>query len=153
MIGNFNIRNSDWDPNFHHHSSHTDDLLTLADSLGLELSPPSNPRPTRFTDNPYDSNSVIDLVFLSPNNIGFGYHILHPDIHKLSDYVPLTIEIGIKEINININIWTISKDSKKKKNFISLITNGIMTLNTANINLKETLENIVQQMAIVFGNT
>ena len=84
MIGNFNIRNSDWDPNFHHHSSHTDDLLTLADSLGLELSPPSNPRPTRFTDNPYDSNSVIDLVFLSPNNIGFGYHTLHPDIHKLS---------------------------------------------------------------------
>jgi len=144
MTGDFNIRNSDWDPNFHHHSSHTDDLLTLADSLGLELSSPSNPRPTRFTDNPYNSNSVIDLVFLSPNNIGFGYHILYPDIYKPSDYVPLIIKIGIKEINININIWTISKDSKKKKNFISLITNGIITLNTANINLKETLENIVQ---------
>jgi len=39
MTGNFNIRDSDWDPNFHHYSIHTDNLFTLADSLGLELSP------------------------------------------------------------------------------------------------------------------
>jgi len=152
MTGNFNIRNSDWDLNFYHHSSHTNNLLTLANSLGLELSSSSNPGPTRFMDNPHDSNSVIDLVFLFPNNIGFGYHILYPNIYKLSDYVPLTIEIGIREINININIWTISKDSKEKKNFITSITNGITTLNTANINLKEILENVVQQMTIVFSN-
>jgi len=52
LTGDFNIRDSDWDPNFRHHSSHTDDLITIADSLGLELSPPSNPGPTRFADNP-----------------------------------------------------------------------------------------------------
>ena len=39
ITGNFNIRNSNWDPNFHHHSIHTDDLFILADSLELELSP------------------------------------------------------------------------------------------------------------------
>jgi len=93
------------------------------------------------------------LVFLSPNNTGFDHHILHPDIHKLSDYVSLIIEISIKEINININIWTISKDSEEEKNFITSITNGIITLDTTNINSKETLENVVQQMTTVFGNT
>ena len=52
ITGDFNIRNSDWDPNFHYHSSHTDNLLIVADSLELELSSPSNPGPTRFIDNP-----------------------------------------------------------------------------------------------------
>jgi len=72
LTGDFNIRDSDWDPNFRYHSSHTDDPITIADSLGLELSPLSNPGPTRFADNPSDTNSVIDLVFLPPNNTGFG---------------------------------------------------------------------------------
>jgi len=52
LIGDFNIRDSDWDPSFRYHSSHTDDLITIADSLGLELSLPSNPSPTRFANNP-----------------------------------------------------------------------------------------------------
>jgi len=104
LTGDFNIRDSDWDPNFRHHSSHTDDLITIADSLGLELSPPSNPGPTRFADNPCDTNSVIDLVFLPPNNTGFGQHTLHPEICKPSDYVPLIIEIGIRNVNTDINI-------------------------------------------------
>ena len=39
MTGDFNIRDNNWDPNFHHYSIHTNDLFILADSLGLELSP------------------------------------------------------------------------------------------------------------------
>jgi len=62
------------------------------------------PQPTRFVDNAWNSNSIIDLIFLSPSNLGFGHHILYPEIWKLSDYVSLTIKIGIKEINIDINI-------------------------------------------------
>jgi len=72
LTGDFNIRDSDWDPNLRHHSSHTDNLITIADSLDLELSPPLNPGPTGFTDNPCNTNSVIDLVFLPPSNTGFG---------------------------------------------------------------------------------
>ena len=51
LTGDFNIRDSDWDPSFRHHSSHTDNLITITDNLGLELSPPLNPGPTRFADN------------------------------------------------------------------------------------------------------
>jgi len=45
LTGDFNIRDNDWDPSFRHHSFHTDDLITIADSLGLKLSPPLNPGP------------------------------------------------------------------------------------------------------------
>ena len=86
------------------YTSHTDDLITIADSLGLELSYPSNSGPIRFADNLRDINSVIDLVFLPLGNTGFGRHMLHSEIHKPSDHVPLIIEIGIREINTDINI-------------------------------------------------
>jgi len=119
LTEDFNIRDSDWDPNFRYHSFHTDDLITIADNLGLELSPPSNPGPTRFADNPHNTNSIIDLIFLPPGNTGFGQHMLHPEIHKPSDHVLLIIEIGIGEINTDINIWSIKKDSKEEKDFIT----------------------------------
>ena len=104
MTDDFNIRDSDWDLLAYYHSMHTDNLMTIVDSLGLELSHPSNPGPTRFADNPWNSNSVLDLVFLPPNNPGFGKHILHPEIWKPSDHVLLTIEVSIRNINININV-------------------------------------------------
>jgi len=52
MTDDFNIRDSDWDPLAYYHSMHTDNLMTIVDSLGLELFHPSNPGPTRFADNP-----------------------------------------------------------------------------------------------------
>jgi len=51
MTGNFNIRDSDWDPNVQYYSIHTEDLMSIADSLDLELATPVNPGPTRFADN------------------------------------------------------------------------------------------------------
>jgi len=51
MTGDFNIRDSDWDPNVQYHSIHMEDLMTIADSLDLELTMPINPGPTRFADN------------------------------------------------------------------------------------------------------
>jgi len=122
---------------------HTDNLITITDSLGLEFFPPSNPGSTRFVDNLWDSNSVLDLVFLLPNNSEFGKHILHSEIQKPSDYVLLTIEVGIRSINIDINIQSIRKDSKEEKNFIITITNGVNNLNTSSITTKEELEDSV----------
>ena len=130
----------------------TDDLITIADSLGLKLSPPSNSGPTRFADNPRDTNSVIDLIFLSPGNTGFGQHMLYPEICKPSNHIPLIIEIGIGEINTDVNIWSIEKDSKKEKDFITSLVQGIQSLNTSVIRSKENLKTLVQQLANVFEN-
>jgi len=151
MTGNFNIRDNDWDPNYPHHSAHTKDLLTLAESLGLNLSPPINPGPTRFADNLRDTNSVIDLAFINPNNSGFGQHSLHPGLCRPSDHVPLIIEVSINETNIDNSFWSISKDSEEEKNFIKAITDNILALDTSNITSKENLETIVQRLASTFN--
>jgi len=151
MTGDFNIRDNDWDPNYPHHSVHTEDLLTLAKSLGLDLSPPINPGPTRFADNSRDTNSVMDLAFINPNNSGFGQHSLHPELCRPSDYVPLIIEVSINETNIDNSFWSISKDSEKEKNFIKAITDNTLALDTSNITSKENLEAIVQRLASTFN--
>jgi len=151
-IGDFNIRDSDWDPSFRHHSFHTDDLITITDSLGLELSLSSNPGPTRFVDNPHDTNSVIDLIFLPPSNTGFGQQTLHPKIHKPFNHILLIIEIGIGETNTDINIWSIKKDSKEEKNFITSLVRGVQSLDTSAIRSKANLKILIQQLAFVFEN-
>jgi len=66
--------------------------------------------------------------------------------------VILTIEVGIRSINIDINIWSIRKNSKEEKDFIILIANGVSNWNTSNIATKEELEDAVQQLAIIFEN-
>ena len=64
MTGDFNIRDSLWDPNFPHHSTISDNLLIIADSFNLILSTTTNPCPTRYSDMAGEANSVIDLMFL-----------------------------------------------------------------------------------------
>ena len=50
MTGDFNIRDSLWDPTFPHYSSISNDLFIIADSFNLELLIPTNPIPTRYLD-------------------------------------------------------------------------------------------------------
>ena len=64
MTGNFNIRDSIWDPSFPHHSTSSDDLIIIADSFNLELLFPTNCVPTRYSDSDIGLNLVIDLMFL-----------------------------------------------------------------------------------------
>jgi len=78
--------------------------------------------------------------------------MLHPKICKPSDHVPLIIEIGIREINTDINIWFIKKNSEEEKNFITSLVHSIENLNTSTIRSKENLENLVQQLATIFEN-
>jgi len=64
MTGDFNIRDSLWDPSVPHHSSISDDLIIIADLFNLALSMPINPCPTRYSDTAGEANLVIDLMFL-----------------------------------------------------------------------------------------
>jgi len=51
MIGDFNIRNSNWDLSYPYHSTHTNTLHDIANSLNLELSMFINPISTWYIDN------------------------------------------------------------------------------------------------------
>jgi len=149
MTGDFNIRNSDWDPNVHHHLIHTKDLMFIASCLDLELATPINPGPTRFVDNQQDSNSVLDLVFMNPNNSGFNKHILKPEIRLPSDHVPLFIEVSIKEENIDFTFQAIKKNSDKEKAFINDIIKGVKGIDTSNLKNQEDIQRCVAAFSSV----
>jgi len=95
MTGDFNIRDSLWDPLFPYHSLISDNLILIADSFGLALSKPTNPGPIRFSDTDRESNSVIDLMFLQCDSVELDNHAILPDSRLSSDHAPLSIEIPI----------------------------------------------------------
>ena len=51
IIGDFNIRNNDWDLVYIHYSTHADTLRIIADSFDLEHSLPINQVLTHYVDN------------------------------------------------------------------------------------------------------
>ena len=97
MSGGFNIRSSDWNPSFSHHLMHADYLLEIADLFNLERLLSINLVPTRYTDNPNNSDSIIDLIFLRGHFEKFNTHLILPNIRSLFDYAPLIINIVIQE--------------------------------------------------------
>ena len=79
MTGNFNIRDSLWDPSFPHHLSISDDLIIIADFFNLELLLLTNPVPTRYSDTVGKSNSVINLMFLQSRSTELNNYLIHPN--------------------------------------------------------------------------
>jgi len=122
MTGDFNIRDSLWDPLFPHHSSISDDLFILADLFDLDLSTPTDPTPTRYSDNPGESNLVIDLMFLCSRSSELNCHLIHPSWRLTSDHTPLTVTILIEEEYVMTSKFSLSKDSEEEEKFIKEVT-------------------------------
>ena len=147
MTGDFNIRDRFWDPSFPHHSSISDDLFIIADSFNLELSTPTNPVPTRYSDTTGESNSVIDLMFLCNGSSKLNGHIIHPDWQLMLDHAPLTITIPITEEFVQSSKLTIPKKSKEEEKFVKEVISIFKSLNTSSITNCESLEQIVNSLA------
>ena len=95
MTGDFNIRDSFWDPDFSYHFSHRDTLFEIANSFGLELSKPIKFFSTKYSNNCQDLNSFLDFVFLYPELSEHNHHHIYPDWRLTSDHTPITINISI----------------------------------------------------------
>ena len=76
MIGDFNIRDSDYYP---YYLAHSNTLMEIADSLDLRISYPIYQVLTYYTDNINSSNSVIDLMFLQLNSIEVDNYLILPE--------------------------------------------------------------------------
>jgi len=79
MMGDFNIRDRLWDPSFPHYSSISDNLFIIADLFNLDLSLPTNPVPTRYSDTAGKSDLIIGLMFLCSGLSKLNNHSIHPE--------------------------------------------------------------------------
>ena len=129
MTDDFNIRDSLWDPLFPHHSSISDDLFILVDSFNLDLSTPTDPIPTRYSDTSGELDSVINLMFLHSRSSKLNCHSIHLSWRLISDHAPLTIIISIEEEHVMTSKFSLSKNSEEEEEFIKEVTRVFKSLN------------------------
>ena len=147
MTGDFNIRNSLWNPSFPHHSFISDDLFILADLFNLDLSTPTDPISPRYSNNLGKLNSVINLMFLCSRSSELNCHSIHLSWRLTSDHAPLTVTIPIKEEYIITSKLSLSKDSEEEEKFIKEVTWVFKSLNNTIIQDQESLENVIDLLA------
>ena len=143
ITGDFNIRDSLWDPTFPFHSSISDDLIIIADSFDLALSSPTNPGTTRYLDMAGESNSVIDLMFLCNRSSELDHHTILPESRLSSDHTPLSVNIPITEEIIQTPKLTLAPKSEQETAFIHDIILNLKHLDTSNIMDTEVLKHVV----------
>jgi len=124
--------------------------MSIADSLDLKLATPINPGPTRFADNQHNTNSVLDLVFMNPNNPDFNKQTLNPDIRLPSDHVPLIIEVGIKEENVDITFKAIKKNSKEEEAFIRDLVKGVRNIDMSEMKNQLDIQKCAAKLEKIF---
>ena len=151
MTGNFNIRDSLWNPFFPHHSSISDDLLLIADSFQLALSTPTNPCPTRYSDTVGKANSTIDLMFLRYRSTELNQHSIHPDWRLTSNHAPLSVTVPIVDETINTLKLSIQQNSKQETTFIREVISVFKNLNSLNISNKECFKNMVNNLNLLIN--
>jgi len=149
MTGDFNIRDSLWDPSFPYHSSISDDLIMIADLFDLALSSPTNPGPTRFSDTAGESNSVIDLMFLQCSSVQLDNHSILPNSRLSSDHVPLSIDIPIFDEIIHSSKLIITPGSEQETDFIKDVVSNLKSFDTSNIEDITSLDQIVNQLGSI----
>ena len=149
MTGNFNIRDSLWDPSFPFHSSISDNLIIIADSFDLTLSTPTNPCPTRYSDMAGESNSVIDLMFLCYGSSELDHHTILPKSRLSSDHAPLSINISIFKEIIQTSKLILAPKSDQETAFIKDIISNFKILDTSNIEDISKLERVVNQLGMI----
>ena len=153
MTGNFNIRDSIWNPFFPHHSVISDNLIILTDSYNLDLSIPTHQVPTKYSNMTGKVNLVIDLMFLRSGLMELNNHSIHPDWQLFSDHASLTVTIPITEENIISSKFSIAKNSKEKESFINDVLYAIKNINVDDLSDSNKLKFVTNTLASKIKNT
>jgi len=153
ITGNFNIRNSIWNPSFPHYSTISDNLMIIADSFNLDLSILTNQVSTRYLDTVGEANSVINLMFLQSGSNELNNHSIHPEWQIFSDYASITVSIPIAEENIVTLKFSIVKNSKEKENFIKDVSYIIKNINISDLSDSNKLEDTTNSLTLSLKNS
>ena len=140
MTGDFNIRDSNWNPLYSFHSVHSDLLVDIADAFDLSFSHPTNQVSTRYLDNANNSNSVINLIFLRSNLLEFDNYSIFPDLQYSSDHTLFIVDIFIIKEFVQDKRCIIIKNSKEKEKFTSKLMKTIKKINISQLVDKNSLK-------------
>ena len=97
MIGDFNIRDSNWNPSYPYYSIYADVFREVANSFNLEISMSFLQVSTWYADNSNNSKLVINLMFLCVNSEEFNNYSILSDLQSLFDHTFLTVDIIINK--------------------------------------------------------
>ena len=147
MTGDFNIRDSIWDPSYPHHSSSSDNLMIIADFFNLKLSFPTNCVLTRYSDSDIRSNLVIDLMFLQSESTEINHYSIHSDLWLSSDHALLSVTIAIEKESINLFKFSIAKSSKEEKSFIKDVSLAIKNIDILDLSDSSKIEEATKSLA------
>jgi len=150
--GDFNIRDHFWDPNFPYHFQYRNILFEVANSFQLEISKPVKFHPTRYSNDPSISNSVLDLVFLWPGYPEFNSHRIYLEWRLSLDHTAITVEIPIIKEHIQTKKCPLIKCSKEKVLFINELIHSSANTNTSYLLYANNLETIVQRITYNIEN-
>ena len=145
MMGDFNIHDNFWDSNYPFHSTHSNLLIDIIDSIHLGFL--LNYVPTKYLDNNHSSNSVINLMFLRYRLEKLDNHSIHPEWRLISNHTLLMICIPIFEEHIQTKKCSLVKDSYEEKKFINELINYIHEINMSNISDIISFKSSVQTIA------
>ena len=97
--GDFNIRDTEWNPSILSYPAADQSLRDPADSYSLVHSLAALSVLTYYLDISDHTNSVIDLIFLGISCAQVVHHI-EPDLRRPSDHAPLIFDLPIASENI-----------------------------------------------------
>jgi len=122
-----------WDLNFSHHLLHRDILFEVTDFFQLDLSKPTKPFPTRYSDNQQDSNLVINIMFHRPESMKHNNHLIHLNWRLTSNHAFLTVNIHIFKEYVQTRKQTLVKNSEEEEHFLKDLIEVIKEINTTNL--------------------
>jgi len=152
MTGDFNIRDSLWNSSFPFHSSVSDDLIILADSFNLALSSPTNSCPTRYSDMPGKSNSVINLMFFHSDSSKLDQHSILSESHLSSDHAPLTVTIPLSKEIVQTSKLILAPKSDQESGFIKDVISNFKGLDMTSIKDSDKLDQVIKQFSLIIDN-
>ena len=80
MIGDFNIRDNNWNPLHLYHLIYMNISREIVGSFNLKLPMSIDQVFTYYTNSPQDLNSVLYLMFLHVNVEEFNNHMISPNL-------------------------------------------------------------------------
>ena len=104
---------------------------------------------THYTDNPQDSNLVLDLMFLHVSMKEFNNYMILLDLQSSSNHASLSVNIIIKEESIQDRKQAIIKNSKKEREFVTKLKNRIEYIVMTNIQDCKMMERVMQEFASI----